>query len=61
MMFMPRKPHHNGLLIYCAAGAVKGHKRNKVIPYMLMMMPHLQVGDSAPYNAVKSFMRLYVS
>lgn len=53
---IPRKPHPNGLLYYCANGAIQNPmKPDKVIPYYLLIKPHLQLGDGAPREFVKDF------
>jgi len=57
VIFMPRKPHPNGLMNYLAATAVQNPiKDGSKIPYVLDILPHLKVGDAAPRENLKEFL-----
>ena len=46
VVYIPRKPHPNGLLLYQAMSFIKHPtKSNSVLPFILDTLPHLQVGD----------------
>ena len=54
VVYIPRKPHPNGLLLYQGATYIQ-HPLNptKKLPYLVETLPHLQVGDIAPIENVK--------
>ena len=60
--FIQRKPHPNGLLEYLLVTYVQHPARiNSVLPYVLDIQPHLQVGDASPSEAaMRAFMSRYV-
>ena len=59
--FIQRKSHPNGLLEYLLVTFVSHPARiNSVLPYILDVQPHLQVGDVSPSEAVRTFMGRYV-
>ena len=60
--FIQRKPHPNGLLEYLLVTYVQHPARiNSVLPYVLDIQPHFQVGDASPSEAaVRAFMSRYV-
>lgn len=57
VVYIPRKPHPNGLLEYLYATYVENPVRNdSVLPYIVDIKPHLQVGDVNPISAVLDFL-----
>lgn len=61
-MYIPRKPHPNGLLEYIFATYIENPvKKDSVLPYAIHIMPHLQVGDVNPINAILQFLSTYVN
>jgi hypothetical protein len=55
---IPRKPHPNGLLLYmCASYQIHPTKPHKKIPFIVDILPHIQVGDSAPILAVQQIIK----
>ncbi|MCL6558753.1 MAG: hypothetical protein K6U74_08090 [Firmicutes bacterium] len=57
VVFIPRKPHPNGLLAYITATYIKHPtKKNAVLPYVLDIFYHLQTGDVNPFKAIYLFM-----
>jgi hypothetical protein len=58
VVFIPRKPHPNGLLVYCNVTFVNHPiKKGHVLPWILDMYPHIKTGDVAPIHAVEMFMK----
>jgi hypothetical protein len=57
VVYIPRKPHPNGLLAYVAATYVN-HPfiSNSKIPYIIDLLPHLQVGDVSAATALEQVM-----
>eukprot|EP01105_Mastigella_eilhardi_P014704 TRINITY_DN3345_c0_g1_i2.p1 TRINITY_DN3345_c0_g1~~TRINITY_DN3345_c0_g1_i2.p1 ORF type:complete len:434 (+),score=59.09 TRINITY_DN3345_c0_g1_i2:763-2064(+) len=45
VVFIQRKPHPNGLLIYLLATCVKNSLKGKNVPFVLSIFPHLTAGD----------------
>lgn len=61
VVYIPRKPHPNGFLVYLLATFLQHPiKTNRVIPYILDFIPHVQVGDIAPSKAFCSFLDRFV-
>ena len=61
VVYILRKPHPNGLLEYLLVTYVNHpKKRNKKLPYILDIIPHVKAGDSSPTEAVKEFMKRYL-
>ena len=61
VVFIPCKPHPNGLMKYLMVTALSNpSKINGAVPIILDMIPHIKVGDSAPQDAVRSFMNRYL-
>lgn len=57
VVYIPRKPHPNGLLEYLFATYVNNPVRsNAILPYVIDILPHLQVGDMNPVGAVIEFL-----
>ena len=54
-MFMQRKPHPNGLLIYLLACAVEHPGCSNGMPFVLDFLPHVVVNDTAPDDTVLQF------
>jgi hypothetical protein len=55
--YIPRKPHPNGLLGYLLLTPVDHPgKPRKGLPYILDILPHVSIGDSAPQDVVRKFM-----
>jgi hypothetical protein len=54
-MFMQRKPHPNGLLLYLLACAVDHPSSINGTPFILDFLPHLVVNDTAPDDTVLQF------
>lgn len=53
-VYIPRKPHSNGLLIYLACTFINHPaKENTVLPLIVDMLPHLRVGDISANNALQ--------
>jgi len=58
VVYIPRKPHPNGLEDFLLCTYVDNPAREQgVLPYIIDIRPHLQVGDSAPANIVQDFMK----
>lgn len=54
---IPRKPHANGLIEYLFVTYVDNPaRRNSVLPYIVDILPHIQVGDVNPVKAVQDFL-----
>jgi hypothetical protein len=55
VVFIPRKPHKNGLLLYSAVGAVRHpNSDDKKLPWIVDIEPHLTAGDTAPHDVVRT-------
>ena len=59
VVFIPRKPHPNGLLLYQAATFIKHPLQDSVLPYIIQTLPHLQVGDTNPIENLKELKRRF--
>lgn len=60
-VFIPRKPHPNGLLIYVATSyIISPVSTNTKIPYMVDFCPHFQVRDINATLAIQKFIERYV-
>lgn len=57
VMFIKRKPHPNCLVIYQSMTYIEHPIRNSKLPFIVDMLPHLQVGDVNPILAVKQTMQ----
>ena len=55
VMFIPRKPHPNCLLIYALSCLVKHSYKDKGIPFILDLLPHLAAGDTAAHDTLFQF------
>lgn len=56
VVYIKRKPHPNGLEIFMACSYLKHPvKSDKKIPFIVDMLPHLQVGDYSPVKAAQTF------
>jgi hypothetical protein len=56
-MYIQRKPHKNGLMIYQAVSYIDSPLYSDlIIPFIVDMSPHLIVGDGAPVDVVYKFM-----
>ena len=61
VVFIPRKPHPNGLLLYQAVTIVPNPKdASRTLPYILDIFPHVQQGDSAPTDAFLTFLDRWI-
>lgn len=59
-IYIPRKPHKNGLEVFLACSFLDHPAtNNSVLPFIIDLIPHLQVGDSAPQSVVLQVMRRY--
>jgi hypothetical protein len=57
IVYIPRKPHPNGFLLYLIVSFIHHpHKQNSVIPVIIDIIPHLQVGDVCASKAVQDTM-----
>jgi hypothetical protein len=57
VVFIPRKPHPNGLLLYQAVTYVASPiSRTQVLPYIVDILPHLEQGDYSPAGAFVAFL-----
>jgi hypothetical protein len=60
-VYIPRKPHPNGLLVYLLVTCIEHPiKSDHVLPFIIGIKPHLWQGDSAPQDAIQTFMKQYV-
>jgi hypothetical protein len=58
VVYIPRKPHSNGLEAFLLASYVPHPAReNAVLPFIIDIYPHLIVGDSPPQDVVRTFMQ----
>jgi hypothetical protein len=58
VVYIPRKPHPNGLEAFLLAGYVPHPAReNAVLPFIIDIYPHLTVGDCPPQDVVRTFMQ----
>jgi hypothetical protein len=58
VMYIERKPHPNGLLIYVACGWIPHPtKNNKILSFVIDILPHLTVGDVNPIETVRLVMK----
>ena len=56
VVYIKRKPHSNGLEIFMACSYLKHSvKSDKKIPFIVDMLPHLQVGDYSSVKAIQIF------
>ena len=56
LMYIPRKPHPNGLLIYQLVTFVENPLSNeKFLPFIVDMIPYLEAKDVSPTGALKTF------
>ena len=61
VVFLPRKPHPNGLETFLAVTPVDHPgKPRRGLPYILDIHPHLRVGDCSPQQIVKLFMQRWL-
>lgn len=61
VVYIPRKPHPNGLLIYLMCSYVDHpQQNNKRLPFVIDIEPHLKVGDVSPEQTVRTFMNRYI-
>jgi hypothetical protein len=56
VVFIPRKPHPNGLELLHYSTLVGDPNSNGFLPYTLYIIPHLQQGDASPLDAVRTFL-----
>lgn len=54
-VYIQRKPHPNGLLLYLLSCCVDHHAREKGLPFVLDFLPHLVVNDTAPDDTLVQF------
>jgi hypothetical protein len=58
VVYIPRKPHPNGLKAFLLASYVPHPAReNAVLPYIIDIYPHLTVGDCPLQDVVRTFMQ----
>jgi hypothetical protein len=58
VIYMPRKPHPNGLFLYLLATYVKCPiDQSRKLPVILDYEAHLRVGDTSPQEVVLKFLR----
>jgi hypothetical protein len=55
VQFIPRKPHPNCLLLYALSCLVKHSFKEKGIPFILDILPHLKAGDTAAHDTLFQF------
>ena len=61
VVYIQRKPHPNGLLNYLAVCYVEHPaKREKGLPFVISILPHLTVGDTSPHGVVRTFMKQWL-
>jgi hypothetical protein len=61
VVYIPRKPHPNGLEIFLVATSVEHPARqNKGLPFIVDMRPHLTQGDSNPQETFEFFMKRWL-
>jgi hypothetical protein len=54
VVFIQRKPHPNGLLLYEAVTYVEHPAKNdRVLPFIVDMVPHIRMNDCSPIEVVK--------
>ncbi len=59
VMFIPRKPHPNCLLIYLLATYLDHPARNgSILPFVLNILPHLKTDDASPQQSVIKAMEM---
>ena len=57
VVFIPRKPHPNGFLLYLLATYVEDPTgEHSGSPHILDIIPHLSAGDTAPVATIKEFL-----
>ena len=62
LVYIPRKPHPNGLLVYLLVTYTTHPIRTtEAVPYILDFLPHLKVGDVSPTKALCEFIDRKVS
>jgi hypothetical protein len=62
VVFIPRKPHPNGLEIFLATTPVDHPSSTQEhLPFILDIIPHLKYGDNAPTDIVRSFMKNWIA
>jgi hypothetical protein len=54
-MYIQRKPHPNGLLLYLLVCAVEHVGRANGLPFILDFLPHLVINDTAPDDTIMQF------
>ena len=60
VVFIPRKPHPNGLLFYFLCTYVENPVGGgEKLPYIMQMKPHLVQGDCTPVEVIKEFLAKY--
>ena len=59
VVFIPRKPHPNGLLLYLCATFINHPYENTKLPYILDILPHLKSCDISPHSALNDFLKRY--
>jgi hypothetical protein len=58
VVYIPRKPHKNGLLTYFANSYLNTPQQpDKNLPIILDMIPHLRVGDSSAVQAAETILK----
>jgi hypothetical protein len=62
VVFIPRKPHPNGLEIFLATTpADHPSSTQEHLPFTLDIIPHLKYGDNAPTDVFRSFMKNWIA
>jgi hypothetical protein len=60
VVFIPRKPHPNGLECFLTCSYISHPiKKDKVLPFVVDILPHLKMGDLSPTGAVQQTMARY--
>jgi len=54
VVYIPRKPHPNGLEVMTVATYVDDPNSRKGAPFVVMLLPHVKVGDVSPVDVVKA-------
>jgi hypothetical protein len=58
VVYIPRKPHPNGLEIFLVTTPVEDPTSQKEkLPYIIDIVPHLRNGDNVPSDIIRSFMK----
>ena len=59
VIYIPRKPHKNGLLIYYAMTFINHPvRRNSVLPFIIDTIPHLQVRNNDAVQVVEKIINM---